>query len=288
MSATAPAAPATAPHRIVVEPAHVLSLARDVLATEANAITELAARLGADFVAAVELILNCEGRVVVSGIGKSGHIARKLAATLASTGTPAFFVHPAEASHGDLGMITRRRCRRDAVELRRDRRAPAADAAPEAPGREDRRADRQRAVVDCAGRRCASRRRGRRRGRPARSRADGQHDGHARAGRCARARAARRARLFGRGLRPVASGRPHRAAALDARARRDGERQRAADRRHRRDARRSGGHDERQGHGHDGDRGRRRTRRRHLHRRRSSPLPRLACAISPAWACAKS
>ena len=65
----------------------------------------LAARLGAPFVAAVALILHCQGRVVVSGIGKSGHIARKLAATLASTGTPAFFVHPAEASHGDLGMI---------------------------------------------------------------------------------------------------------------------------------------------------------------------------------------
>ena len=84
----------------------MLSLARDVLATEAKAIVGLAARLGADFVAAVELILHCNGRVVVSGIGKSGHIARKLAATLASTGTPAFFVHPAEASHGDLGMIT--------------------------------------------------------------------------------------------------------------------------------------------------------------------------------------
>ena len=63
-------------------------------------------RLGEPFVAAVVLILHCRGRVVVSGIGKSGHIARKLAATLASTGTPAFFVHPAEASHGDLGMIT--------------------------------------------------------------------------------------------------------------------------------------------------------------------------------------
>jgi len=102
----APASPAAAAQRTAVEPAHALSLARDVLATEANAILQLAARLGADFVAAVELILNCEGRVVVSGIGKSGHIARKLAATLASTGTPAFFVHPAEASHGDLGMIT--------------------------------------------------------------------------------------------------------------------------------------------------------------------------------------
>ena len=68
-------------------------------------------------------MLDCRGRVVVTGIGKSGHIARKLAATLASTGTPAFFVHPAEASHGDLGMITADDVVRDAVEFRRDRRA---------------------------------------------------------------------------------------------------------------------------------------------------------------------
>ncbi len=94
------------PDHIVVEPARALALARQVLATEAGAITTLAGRLGAPFVEAVELILNCRGRVVVSGIGKSGHVGRKLAATLASTGTPAFFVHPAEASHGDLGMIT--------------------------------------------------------------------------------------------------------------------------------------------------------------------------------------
>ncbi len=100
-----PAAP-RAPDRIVVEPARALALARQVLATEADAITTLAGRLGEPFVAAVELVLNCRGRVVVSGIGKSGHVGRKLAATLASTGTPAFFVHPAEASHGDLGMIT--------------------------------------------------------------------------------------------------------------------------------------------------------------------------------------
>jgi arabinose-5-phosphate isomerase len=83
-----------------------LALARDVLATEAAAIVALSQRLGEPFVAAIGLILDCRGRVVVSGIGKSGHIAHKLAATLASTGTPAFFVHPAEASHGDLGMIT--------------------------------------------------------------------------------------------------------------------------------------------------------------------------------------
>ena len=106
MSVAATAAPAAAPGRVGVDPARVLALARDVLTTEAGAITALAARLGDAFVAAVVLILHCRGRVVVSGIGKSGHVARKLAATLASTGTPAFFVHPAEASHGDLGMIT--------------------------------------------------------------------------------------------------------------------------------------------------------------------------------------
>jgi len=89
-----------------VDAAGALALARNVLETEADAIRSLAARLGTPFVAALELMLRCRGRVVVSGIGKSGHVARKLAATLASTGTPAFFVHPAEAGHGDLGMIT--------------------------------------------------------------------------------------------------------------------------------------------------------------------------------------
>jgi arabinose-5-phosphate isomerase len=89
-----------------VDGARALRLARDVLGTEARAIDALAARLSDAFVDAVTLLLRCNGRVVVSGIGKSGHVARKLAATLASTGTPAFFVHPAEASHGDLGMIT--------------------------------------------------------------------------------------------------------------------------------------------------------------------------------------
>jgi len=84
-----------------------LELAREVLITEADAVHALAGRLDDNFVAAVQLLLNCQGRIVVSGIGKSGHIARKLAATLASTGTPAFFVHPAEASHGDLGMVMR-------------------------------------------------------------------------------------------------------------------------------------------------------------------------------------
>jgi arabinose-5-phosphate isomerase len=83
-----------------------LALAKKVLLLEASEIEMLAGRLDAQFECAVELILHCRGRVVVSGMGKSGHIGRKIAATLASTGTPAFFMHPAEASHGDLGMIT--------------------------------------------------------------------------------------------------------------------------------------------------------------------------------------
>jgi arabinose-5-phosphate isomerase len=88
------------------QPTTLLALARRVLATEAAAINALQDRLGDDFLRSVDIILGCRGRVVVSGIGKSGHVARKIASTLASTGTPAFFVHPAEAIHGDLGMIT--------------------------------------------------------------------------------------------------------------------------------------------------------------------------------------
>lgn len=83
-----------------------LSLARDILLLEAGEINALANRLDRHFSDAVALILQCKGRVVVSGMGKSGHIGGKIASTLASTGTPAFFMHPAEASHGDLGMIT--------------------------------------------------------------------------------------------------------------------------------------------------------------------------------------
>ena len=82
-----------------------LDTARRVIRTEAEALEALAMGLGPSFVQALELILAVRGRVVVSGMGKSGHIARKIAATLASTGTPAQFVHPAEASHGDLGMV---------------------------------------------------------------------------------------------------------------------------------------------------------------------------------------
>jgi len=84
-----------------------LDLARRVLAIEADAVRALITRLDERFLAAVSLIRDCRGRVIVSGIGKSGHIARKIASTLSSTGTPAYFVHSAEASHGDLGMIQR-------------------------------------------------------------------------------------------------------------------------------------------------------------------------------------
>ena len=83
-----------------------LETARRVIATEAQGLADLRDALDDSFAIAVDLILKATGRVIVSGMGKSGHIARKIAATLASTGTPASFVHPAEASHGDLGMIT--------------------------------------------------------------------------------------------------------------------------------------------------------------------------------------
>jgi arabinose-5-phosphate isomerase len=84
----------------------ILATGRRVISREAAALALLADHLGADFVRAAQVMLAARGRVIVSGMGKSGHVARKIAATLASTGTPAQFVHPAEASHGDLGMIT--------------------------------------------------------------------------------------------------------------------------------------------------------------------------------------
>jgi arabinose-5-phosphate isomerase len=87
--------------------ANVLELARTVLTIEAQSVAALVDRLDEAFLRAVELLLHCRGRVVVSGVGKSGHVGRKIAATMASTGTPAMFVHAAEAVHGDLGMVTR-------------------------------------------------------------------------------------------------------------------------------------------------------------------------------------
>ena len=83
-----------------------IALAQETLSIEAQALQAMAGRVGDEFVKATALLLACTGRVVVTGMGKSGHVGRKITATLASTGTPAMFMHPAEASHGDLGMIT--------------------------------------------------------------------------------------------------------------------------------------------------------------------------------------
>lgn len=92
--------------RSATDAAADIEAAADVLRTEATALNALAASLGGPITEAIDRILAIDGRVIVTGIGKSGHVARKIAATLASTGTPAFFVHPGEASHGDLGMLT--------------------------------------------------------------------------------------------------------------------------------------------------------------------------------------
>jgi arabinose-5-phosphate isomerase len=90
-----------------MDDAALKKMGRKALEIERKGLDELIARMGDDFARACRVLLGCKGRVVVSGMGKSGHVAGKIAATLASTGTPAFFVHPGEASHGDLGMITR-------------------------------------------------------------------------------------------------------------------------------------------------------------------------------------
>ena len=97
-------------NKLSVDPDRMLKLADETLAIESHALESLRKRFieedAGHFIQSVTLLLNCKGRVVVSGMGKSGHIGRKIAATLASTGTPAMFVHPGEAAHGDLGMIT--------------------------------------------------------------------------------------------------------------------------------------------------------------------------------------
>ena len=87
--------------------ADFIASAQRTIQMEADAVQLLSSRIDSSFVTACETILSCQGRVIVTGMGKSGHIGSKIAATLASTGTPAFFVHPGEASHGDLGMITK-------------------------------------------------------------------------------------------------------------------------------------------------------------------------------------
>ena len=90
-----------------MEKDEILELAKEVLDIEADSIIKLKDKIGEDFDSAVKLILECKGRVIVTGMGKSGHIGRKIAATLTSTGTPSYFLHPAESTHGDSGIITR-------------------------------------------------------------------------------------------------------------------------------------------------------------------------------------
>ncbi len=92
------------PHTLDIEA--MVALGRNVLYQEAQSLMAVASRLGSEFARAVDLMLACEGRVVTTGMGKSGAVARKIAGTLASTGTPALFLHPAEGVHGDLGMVT--------------------------------------------------------------------------------------------------------------------------------------------------------------------------------------
>jgi arabinose-5-phosphate isomerase len=105
--AAAHAVPAPPDLNIEFDAQRALQLARQTFEIEAKALLELSARQGESFARTVRTMLECRGRVVVMGMGKSGHVGRKIAATLASTGTPAMFVHPGEASHGDLGMVTR-------------------------------------------------------------------------------------------------------------------------------------------------------------------------------------
>ena len=101
-----PQTAATAPTTPAPTPASLAASGRRVLEIERQALAAVGERIGGEFARACALVMAGRGRVVATGMGKSGHIARKIAATLASTGTPAFFVHPGEAGHGDLGMIT--------------------------------------------------------------------------------------------------------------------------------------------------------------------------------------
>ena len=85
----------------------ICDLAKEVLQIEADSVLKLKDRIDEDYEKAIDILYNCKGRVIVTGMGKSGHIGRKIAATLSSTGTPSYFLHPAESTHGDSGLITR-------------------------------------------------------------------------------------------------------------------------------------------------------------------------------------
>ena len=194
----------------MTDPSHLIARGRRVLAIEAAGRGRAGApprRLPS--CAPASCCSPAAGRVVVTGMGKSGHVGRKIAATLASTGTPAFFLHPAEASHGDLGMITARRRGAGAVQLRRD--APRCSPSCRCIKRLDIAADRhdRQPGLDAGPRRRRSRwtssvARG---SLPAQPGAHRQHHGHAGDGRRAGDRAARGTRLHRGGFRPLAPGR---------------------------------------------------------------------------------
>ena len=174
-----------------------------VIETEARALSTLVERVDDRFAAACRLMLSCRGRVVVTGMGKSGHVAPKIAATLASAGTPAFFVHPGEASHGDLGMITAADMVVAPLQFGRDRRNshhPSDHQAPRPPPRDP---DRQRQFTPCERGGRAHRRQRRAGSLSPGPRPHREHHGCPRDGRRARHRPARGAWLQRRGLRPA-------------------------------------------------------------------------------------
>ena len=205
------------------------------------------------------------------GMGKSGHVGRKIAATLASTGTPALFVHPGEASHGDLGMVASRRRGAGDLQFRRERRIRRDRPGAQAPGRDPGRDDRPPRIDPGAACRHRPEQRGRPGSLPTEPRPDHQHHRPDGARRCAGGGAARRARLSRGGLRALAPRWLARPQAADARARPDAPRHRRAAGRPRGHLRRDAARDDRQGPGLHRRRGRGRPGAGHLHRRRPAP-----------------
>ena len=184
--------------QLKADPAALIAAGRRALEIEGRAIAALVPRLDAAFARACAICLECHGRVIVSGMGKSGHIAGKIAATLASTGTPSFFMHAAEASHGDIGMITR-----DDVVLAISNSGETAEVLLLIPHLSRLGVP----IIAMTGNAKSNLARAAsvhldvsvgRRGLPAQSRAHGQHHRHAGAGRCARGGTARSARLHAR------------------------------------------------------------------------------------------
>jgi hypothetical protein len=188
------------------EAARLQSLGLAVIRNEAAAVAALAERIDGNFARACAYMLACEGRIVVTGMGKSGHIGGKIAATLASTGSPAFFVHPGEASHGDLGMITSQGRGAGPVQLRGDQRAAHHRAPHQAARGAPHRPHRQSPLHPGAGGGRASGRERGPGGLPPQSGPHLQHHRGAGDGRCPGHRPAGGAGLHRAGFRPLPSG----------------------------------------------------------------------------------